>query len=100
MAFRTKLQILVTITSAVVLTIWAGYHSAGGWLQFWIFLGAILLSSGFKVALPRGDGSMSLNFPFLLLAVVQLSPLQLLIITGVSVAAQCRVRVTKIFTAV
>ncbi len=100
MPFRTKLQILVTITSAVVLTIWAGYHSAGGWLQFWIFLGAILFSSGFKVALPRGDGSMSLNFPFLLLAMVQLSPLQLLILTGVSVAAQCRVRVTKIFTAV
>ncbi len=100
MPVRTKLQILFTIFTATALTVWAAHHSAGGWLQFWIFLAAILLSSGFKVALPRGDGSMSLNFPFLLLAVVQLTPLQVLLLTALSVAAQCRVRVTKIFTAV
>ena len=100
MPLRTKLQILLTILSAAALTAWAAHHSTENWWQFWIFLIAILLSSGLKVALPRGDGSMSLNFPFLLLAVVQLSPLQLLLLTALSVAAQCRVRVTKIFTAV
>lgn len=100
MPVRTKFQIVLTVLSAAVLTVWAAHHSAGHWVQFWIFVAAVLLSSGFKVALPRGDGSMSLNFPFLLLAVVQLSPLQVLLLTGISVAAQCRVRVTKIFTAV
>jgi len=100
MPLRTKVQILLTIISAAALTDWAAHRPTGNWVQFGIFLAAVLLTSGFKVALPRGDGSMSLNFPFLLLAVVQLSPLQVLFLTGLSVAAQCRVRVTKIFTAV
>jgi diguanylate cyclase (GGDEF)-like protein/putative nucleotidyltransferase with HDIG domain len=98
MPVRTKLQITATILTAILATVWAAHHSAGGWPLCWIYLIAILLSSGFKVALPRGDGSMSLNFPFLLLAIVQLSPLQVLLLTGISIAAQCRVRVTKIFT--
>ncbi len=100
MPVRTRLQILLTILAAAGLTVWTAHRSAGEWLPFCIFLAAILLSSGFKVALPRGDGSMSLNFPFVLLALVQLSPLQVLLLAGISVAAQCRVRVTKIFTAI
>ena len=98
MPVRSKLQILLTIAAAAALTTWAAHRPTGNWLQFWIFLAAILLSSGLKVTLPRGDGSMSLNFPFLLLAIVQLSPLQLLLLTAVSVAVQCRIRVVKLFT--
>ena len=43
---------------------------------------------------------MSLNFPFILLGIVCLSPLQVLLLAALSVAVQCRVRVVKIFTAV
>jgi putative nucleotidyltransferase with HDIG domain len=84
----------------VIATAVAAHNSSGHWLQFALFLVAVLLSSGFKVALPRGDGSMSLNFPFILFAIVCLSPLQVLLLAGLSVAAQCRIRVNKIFTAV
>jgi diguanylate cyclase (GGDEF)-like protein/putative nucleotidyltransferase with HDIG domain len=70
------------------------------WLEFAVLLSAVLLSSGFKVALPRGDGTMSLNFPFILLGIVQLSPLQAILIAALSAAAQCRIRVTKLFSAV
>ena len=69
-------------------------------MVFLLFLGAVLVSSGLKVPLPRGDGGMSLNFPFILLAVVQLSPRQAILIGAISIAAQCRLRVKKIFTAV
>ena len=100
MPLRTKVQISLTMLLAVVATVTAAHVSSGNWAQFFLFTAAVLLSSGFKVALPRGDGSMSLNFPFILFAIVCLSPLQVLLLAGLSVAAQCRVRVKKIFTAV
>ena len=100
MPIRAQIQIGFTIVFAVLITAIAAASSAGTWGLFVVFLAAVLLSSGFKVALPRGDGSMSLNFPFILFAIVSLSPLQVLLLGGISVAAQCRVRVTKVFTAV
>jgi putative nucleotidyltransferase with HDIG domain len=100
MPLRAKIQISLTILLGIVATAMAAHNSSGHWLQFSLFLAAVLLSSGFKVALPRGDGSMSLNFPFILLAIVCLSPLQVVLLAALSVAAQCRIRVVKIFTAV
>jgi diguanylate cyclase (GGDEF)-like protein/putative nucleotidyltransferase with HDIG domain len=100
MPLRTKFQICLTIVLAAAATATAAHVSHGNWPQFWLFLAAVLLSSGFKVALPRGDGSMSLNFPFILFAIICLSPLQVLLLAAMSVAVQCRVRVKKIFTAV
>ncbi len=100
MPFRTKMLILFLILSAVVVTVWSVHGSSGHWLRFTVFLTAILLTSGMKVILPQGEGSMSLNFPFLLLAILQLSPLQTILLAAVSVAVQCRIRVKKIFTAV
>ncbi len=81
-------------------TVWAAQLPNQSWIKFAVLLSAVLLSSGFKVVLPRGDGTMSLNFPFILLAVVQLSPLQAILVAGLSAAAQCRIRVTKLFSAV
>jgi len=100
MSLRTRIQIALTILLAVAATVAAARNSSGHWMQFSLFLFAVLISSGFKVALPRGDGTMSLNFPFILYAILCLSPLQVLLLAGISVAAQCRVRVVKIFTAV
>jgi putative nucleotidyltransferase with HDIG domain len=100
MLLRSKIQIVLTILLGVAATAAAAHYSTGHWIPFLLFVAAVLLSSGFKVALPRGDGSMSLNFPFILFAIVTLSPLQVLLLAAISVAAQCRVRVVKIFTAV
>lgn len=99
MPVRTVLLVWFMIGSAVVSTAWTVQFPSHSWLQFAVFLTAILLSSGLKVALPRGDGTMSLNFPFLLLAIVQLSPTQAILLAAISTAAQCRVRVVKLFTA-
>jgi len=100
MPVKTILLVWFMIVSATVATIWTLRSPSHSWLQFAVFLAAILLSSGLKVALPRGDGTMSLNFPFILLAIMQLSPAQAILLAAMSAAAQCRVRVIKLFSAV
>ncbi len=100
MPVRTKLLVWFMIMSATGATVWTLQYPSHSWVQFAVFLAAILLSSGLKVALPRGDGTMSLNFPFILLAIVQLSPAQAILLAAMSAAAQCRVRVVKLFSAV
>ena len=97
---KIKLLILNTLLASLAAALWAARAPGHSWLQFATFLAAILLSSGLKVALPAGEGTMSLNFPFVLLAIVQLSPLQAILLAALSVAAQCRIKVKKLFTAV
>ena len=97
-------RIQILIASIILLAgsalVWAARFPNGYWMRFDVFLAVILMSSGLKVVLPQGEGSMSLNFPFILLAVVQLSPMQAMLLAAISVAAQCRLRVKKLFTAV
>lgn len=100
MPLRTKFQIGLTLLAATAATVLAGQSGSRTWFPFWLLLVAVLLSSGLKIVLPRGDGSMSLNFPFILLGLLQLSPLQAMLLAAISVAAQCRIRVRQIFTAV
>lgn len=50
-----------------------------------------------KVAMPKSDGTMSVNFPFILLGMVQLSPLQAVVLAISSVIAQSKFRVIKPF---
>jgi diguanylate cyclase (GGDEF)-like protein/putative nucleotidyltransferase with HDIG domain len=73
-------------------------HANREWLHFSIYLIAVLLSSGMKVAMPKAEATMSVNFPFILLGILQLSPLQAVILAAASVIAQCRFRVTKSFS--
>ncbi len=100
MPLRTKLQIVLTLVAATAALGWAPHFGSHTWLPFWLLLLAVLLSSGLKVAMPHVDSSMSLNFPFILLGLVELSPMQAMLLAGISVAAQCRFRVRKLFTAV
>jgi hypothetical protein len=56
------------------------------------FLGTFvvaLLAARLKVSLPRLTGSMSVNLPFILLALTELSLAEALLITGASTLAQC-----------
>jgi putative nucleotidyltransferase with HDIG domain len=73
-------------------------HRQEHWLHFYVYLAAILLSSGMKVAMPKSEGTMSVNYPLILLGILQLSPLQAVVLAISSVVAQCRFGVLKPFT--
>ena len=88
---------MVVACSVGILTV-MDRGSSREWAHFCVYLLAVLLSSGQKVALPNGKGSMSVNFPFIFLAIVQLSPFQAIVLAALSVFAQCRFRVLKSFT--
>ena len=75
-------------------------HPAQHSLYSFVYLAAILLSSGMKVGLPRSDGAISLIFSSILLGIVQLSTLHAVCLAGCSVIAQCRIRVIRSSTLV
>jgi diguanylate cyclase (GGDEF)-like protein/putative nucleotidyltransferase with HDIG domain len=103
MAFRVKALLCVVMAGALASlysTLGHPSHPFGPWAHFFVYLIAILLSSGMKVALPKTESTMSVNFPFILLGVLQMSPLQAVILAVSSVIAQCRFRVIKPFTLV
>jgi len=99
---KLRIQGLVCIVVGVAIASLraASGHPAEQWGHFFVYLVAILLSSGMKVAMPRSEGTMSVNFPFILLAILQLSPLQAVMLATASVIAQGRYRVIKPFTLV
>jgi putative nucleotidyltransferase with HDIG domain len=100
MTLRTKVLVFAVSAGAIMSLYSARGRPAEQWLHFFVYLVAILLSSGMKVAMPKSDGTMSVNFPFILLGVVQLSPFQAIALAAASVIALCRIRVVKAFTLV
>ena len=90
MPLRTKLEIVFTLLIATLVTLWSSHASQQSWPPFFFLLFAVLLSSGMVVSLPSRKGSMSATFPFLLLGLIELSPFQAILLTGISVAAQSR----------
>ena len=100
MPIRVKALVCTVVAGAIAsLFVVRGYPQQQ-WLHFFVYLAAILLSSGMKVAMTTSEGTMSVNFPFIFLGIVQLSPLQAVCLAVCSVIAQCRFRVTKPFTLV
>lgn len=57
--------------------------------QFATLLAIALLAARLKVKLPGLNGNMSVNLPFILIALVQLSPAEALIIACASALVQC-----------
>ncbi len=100
MTLRVKALIGVVVAGAIASLCLVPRLPPEHWTYFFVYLAAILLSSGMKVALPKRDGTMSANFPFIFLGIVQLSPLQAVLLAASSVIAQCRIRVVKPFTLV
>jgi putative nucleotidyltransferase with HDIG domain len=97
---QTRVLVCAVAVCAVASLHWVDGQPSGQWVHFFVYLVAILLSSGMKVAMPKSDGTMSVNFPFILLGIVQLSPLQAVALAVASVLAQCRFKVVKPFTVV
>ncbi len=100
MTFRSKAVVCAVVTAGAASLYTARGAPGQQWLHFFVYLLAILLSSGMKVAMPKTNGTMSVNFPFVLLGIVQLSPLQVIALAVASVIAQCRIKVVKSFTVV
>jgi putative nucleotidyltransferase with HDIG domain len=98
MALRIKALVCLAVVGGVANLCSILGHPAQQWLRFSVYLVVILLSSGMKVGLPKSEGTMSLNFPFILLGILQLSPLQAVCLAVCSVIAQCRIRVMRPFT--
>lgn len=59
------------------------------WVHFSVYLGMVILASGLRVRMPGGDSTISINLPFILLTIIDGSPLQALLIATVSVYLQC-----------
>ncbi|MGH9598680.1 MAG: HD domain-containing phosphohydrolase [Terracidiphilus sp.] len=100
MIVRSRMLVCAVAAGAAVSLYSTRGHSSEQWLHFWVYLAAILLSSGMKVAMPKSNGTMSVNFPFILLGILELSPLQAVGLAVCSVIAQCRIRVIRSFTPV
>jgi diguanylate cyclase (GGDEF)-like protein/putative nucleotidyltransferase with HDIG domain len=98
MTFRVKALVCSVVAGAIASLYSTSGHVSVEWLHFFVYLAAILLSSGMKVAMPKSEGTMSVNFPFILLGILQLSPLQAAALAAASVIAQCRIRVIKPFS--
>lgn len=100
MSIRVKILIAIELVAAVLSMRAAAAYPSHSWGRFLVYLLAVLLSSGLKVALPKGEGTMTVNFPFILLSVVQFSVGQAIALAAASVFAQCRIKVLKPFTLV
>ncbi|MGA8159484.1 MAG: HD domain-containing phosphohydrolase [Acidobacteriaceae bacterium] len=100
MPTRVKALVCIVMAGAVASVSVIRGHPAQQWFHFFVYLTVILLSSGMKVAMPRSEGTMSVNFPFIFLGILQLSPQQAVCLAVCSVVAQCRFHVVKPFTIV
>ena len=100
MKLRVKALIAIMLAVAILSASWASRFPCHSWVRFVVYLALALLSSSLKVPMPKGEGSASVNFPFILLGIVQLSPEQAVAIAALSVLAQCRIKVLKPFTLV
>ena len=98
MVLGTKVLVGLVVVGAIANLCSVLGHPSQHWTYFFVYLVAILLSSGMKVALPKSESTMSVNFPFILLGILQLSPFQAVGLAAFSVVAQCRFRVLKPFT--
>src|SRR5258708_5182060 len=74
MSTRTKLFLGVTVSLGVTVLCSAVWHwQSDDLMRFTCYLLVAILASGLKVQLPAIDGTMSVNFLFILLGVMELS---------------------------
>lgn len=87
---QTKTFIGAMMVAAVVAAGYAGFASHTLHTYYAVALLALsAVTSRMKVKLPGIEGNMSMNLPFLLTAVVNLSAAEAVVIAGVSTVVQC-----------
>lgn len=86
----TKMFIAAMVLGATAVALYASSasHALHGSYAV-VLLALAAVTSRMKVKLPGFDGNMSVNLPFLVMAVVNLSALEAVVITLVSTAVQC-----------
>src|ERR1700688_1944061 len=81
MSTATKLFVGITVSIGMVVLCFALWHwQSHDLTRFFCYLAVAVLASGLKVQLPGIDGTMSVNFLFILLGVMELSLPETLII--------------------
>jgi diguanylate cyclase (GGDEF)-like protein/putative nucleotidyltransferase with HDIG domain len=90
LSFYAKLYIgLITIVGLATLVYGGIYQSSRNIAEFICYLGIAILASRLKVNLPGITGTLSVNFLFILIGVLELSFTETLILGGISMLAQC-----------
>src|SRR5580698_9365760 len=98
MTQRIQALVLVVAMVSVASLFSASVQPSQDWTHFLVYLFAILLCSDMKIAMPKCNGTMSVNYPFILLSILQLSPLQASCLAAASALAQCLFRVVQRFS--
>jgi hypothetical protein len=90
MSFTTRLFVGLVAAGSVFVTVEALLQrQAIDVTRFLVILAFVLVASRFKVTLPKLNGSMSVTLPFILVALMQMSFLEALIVTCGSALMQC-----------
>jgi diguanylate cyclase (GGDEF)-like protein/putative nucleotidyltransferase with HDIG domain len=85
-----KLYIALIVIAGLGTLIYGGVHqSSKNIAEFICYLGIAILASRLKVNLPGITGTLSVNFLFILIGVLELSLTETLILGAVSMLAQC-----------
>src|SRR5215475_15462855 len=85
-----KLFIGAVILAGTAILVYGGIHqSSKNIAQFICYVGIAILASRLKVNLPGITGTLSVNFLFILIGVLELSFTETLILGAVSMVAQC-----------
>ncbi len=90
LSWAAKLFISLMVIAGTGVLIYGGYHqSSKNIAEFICYLGIAILASRLKVNLPGITGTLSVNFLFILIGVLELSFTETLILGAVSMLAQC-----------
>src|SRR6202166_5376097 len=90
MSLPAKLFITLIVTAGLGTLIYGGVHqSSRNIAEFICYLGIAILASRLKVNLPGITGTLSVNFLFILIGVLELSFAETLILGAASMLAQC-----------
>ena len=90
LSLPAKLFITLIVIAGLGTLIYGGIHqSSKNIAEFICYLGIAILASRLKVNLPGITGTLSVNFLFILIGVLELSFTETLILGAVSMLAQC-----------
>src|ERR1700689_5255000 len=89
LSFPAKLFITLMVVAGLATLLYGGIHqSSKNIAEFICYLGIAILASRLKVNLPGITGTLSVNFLFILIGVLELSFTETLILGAVSILAQ------------
>src|ERR1700733_4679765 len=90
MPFVAQALISVIVIAGTAVLVYGGIHqNSKNIAEFICYLGIAILASRLKVNLPGITGTLSVNFLFILIGVLELSFTETLILGAVSMLAQC-----------